>query len=90
MITVTITFFSFIKFETGLDEIQVSLLDKATIADLVQELRREYGQRLSKFLYHEEKEAHIALFMMNNQMCPPEYVLSDSDDIKILPTVAGG
>ena len=90
MIIVKVAFFSFIKFETQLDTIQVRLADKATIEDLVKALEDTYGEPLINFLYNKMKKVPVALFMIDNQMCNADYILSDGDEIKIMPTVAGG
>ncbi len=90
MINVTIKFYSYIKFETGLDTIQISLPENTTLQNLLEELEKKYGDSLMKYLIHQGKKKPIALFIIENQMCEISHLLHDGDVIKAMPTIAGG
>ena len=90
MINVTVNFFSYIKFETGLDKISVRLEQNATIEDLIVALELEYGENLIRFIKNREKDKFISLFIIDNRQCDPQQPLNDNDTVLIMPTVAGG
>ncbi|MCP4753634.1 MAG: MoaD/ThiS family protein [Proteobacteria bacterium] len=90
MIDVNVTFFSYIKFETGLGELRVSLKDDSTVSDLVEELTALHGDKLAKFLVNREKRKYISIFLVENEMCNPSRKLKQNDTVMIMPTVAGG
>ena len=90
MIKVTVNFFSYIKFETGLDSIDVSLKDGATLNDLIDSLESTYGNNLMRFIKNREKNKYISLFIIENKHCDPSQALNNKDVLLVLPTVAGG
>ena len=90
MIKVTVNFFSYIKFETGLNSIEVSLEDSATISDLIDSLESEYGEKLMRFIKNRERNKYISLFIINNKRCEASQFLNEADEVLIMPTVAGG
>ncbi|MBT3225545.1 MAG: MoaD/ThiS family protein [Deltaproteobacteria bacterium] len=90
MIDIKVTFLSYIKFETGLDEVQVSLEENSTIQDLVKNLQSTYGDRLIRFMINKESGNYVSLFMKDNQICDPAEKLNHQDSIIIMPVGAGG
>ena len=85
-----IKFFSFIKFETGLDEITIQVDDGGTINDLVIQLGREYGDKLTRFLKAKDRDKIISLFVRDNKILRSDEGLNDGDKLKIMPSVGGG
>ena len=90
MINIKVTFLSYIKFETGLDEVQVSLDEKATIQDLVDNLHASHGDRLTRFIISKQTGNYLSLFMKDNQLCDSTEKLIDGDSITVMPMAAGG
>ncbi len=87
---INIKFYSFIKFETGLDEITVEINDGGTIEDLIVQLEREYGDDLIRFIKLKDLNKVVALFVRDNTIIRGTEQLHDRDNIKIMPSVGGG
>ncbi len=85
-----IRFFSFIKFETGLDEIDLQVDDGGTVDDLINQLEHEYGDSLLRFIKVKELNKVISLFVRNNKILRRDEPLFDGDELKIMPSVGGG
>jgi MoaD family protein len=90
VIKVTANFFSYIKFETGLDSLEVSVEDEATISDLIDTLESKYGEKLMRFIKNRDKNKYISIFIIDNKRCEPSQALSSGDVVMVMPTVAGG
>jgi len=90
VIRINIKFFSFIKFETGLEEIQSDIADGGTVMDLIQKLDEEHGESLTRFIKHKTRDKVISLFVRNNKILKLDDPLYDNDEIKIMPAVGGG
>jgi len=90
VINVIVSFYSYIKFETGLDEIGVTLEDNATLNDLIDSLEAEFGEKLMRFIKNRKKNKYISLFVINNRRCELSTILNDEDRVMIMPSVAGG
>jgi len=90
MIQVTIKFFSFIKFESGLDSVQIDLKENGTITDLFNKLTDEYGEDLMKYIRNKDTNRLHALFMIKGRISQPDDILHDQDEIKVMPAIAGG
>jgi len=82
--------FSFIKFESGLDSVQIDLKENATITDLVNKLTDEYGEDLMKYIRNKDTNRLHALFMNKGRISQPDDILHDQDEIKVMPAIAGG
>ncbi len=90
MIDIKVTFLSYIKFETGLDEVQVSLGENATIQDLVENLHASHGDRLTRFIISKQTGNYVSLFMRDNQLCDSAEKLNHGDSVIVMPMAAGG
>jgi len=90
MIQVTLEFFSFIKFESGVDSVQLELKDNATIEDLIGKLADDFGEDLMKYIRNPDTNRRHALFMIKGRISQPDDILNDEDEIKVMPAVAGG
>jgi len=87
---INIKFYSFIKFETGLDEVVVDINEAGTIEDLIVQLEREYGDDLIRFIRLKDLNKIVALFVRDNNIIRGDEQLFDGDNIKIMPSVGGG
>jgi|GEM_PF-2365043 len=90
MIDIKVTFLSYIKLETGLDEVLVSLDEHSTIQDLVENLHASHGDRLTRFIISKETGNYVSLFMKDNQLCDPTEILHHQDNVTVMPMAAGG
>lgn len=90
MIDVSVRFLSYIRDETGLDEVQVSLAEGSTVKELIENLRSNYGDQLIHFLIHKESGKSICLFMKDNQIVDLTEKLQHRDNIVVMPSVGGG
>ncbi|NQU65645.1 MAG: MoaD/ThiS family protein [SAR324 cluster bacterium] len=90
MMEIRVKFLSYIKFETGLDEVQVSMANNSAIADLVESLRAAYGEQLARFMFHQETGKFTCLFMRDNQIVDPSEKLQHGDSLIVMPLFAGG
>ncbi len=90
MMDVKVVFFSIIKFDSGLDEVQIRLAEESTISDLVDKLDETYGDNLMRFIKKKDLDIVIALFLVDNKMRDLDYILKNDDEVLVMPSVAGG
>lgn len=79
---VTVKFFSYCRTMAGTDKLSTGLPEGATIADLMDELRRTLGK---PDLGKEE-----ITFMVNHKQASLETALKDKDEIALLYIIGGG
>lgn len=81
-ITVTVRLFAAPREFTGKSEIEVSLPIGAKLTDLIEMLSAEYPG-LGKYLPYSK-------LAVNHALATPEAMLSDHDEVALLPPVGGG
>lgn len=87
---IKIRFFSYIKFETGLDSIEIQVKDGGTVDDLIDSLDNEYGDDLIRFIKAKDLDKILSLFVRENKILKRDETLLDGDELKVMPSVAGG
>ncbi len=90
MITVKVEFFSYIKFESGLDQILVNLKDQSTISDLFAAMGKSHGNDLMKHILNTDEKTPIALVLLDQNRCDADTLLNDGDIVRIMPFLSGG
>ena len=79
---VSIEFFGMQRAVTGTDRIDMTVTEKATVADVLEEVRRRYPE-----LPLDEKKVLITI---NQEMASPDTVLKANDTVSFLPSIGGG
>jgi molybdopterin converting factor small subunit len=79
---VSIEFFGMQQSVTRTDRIDMTVPEKATVADVLAEVRRRYPE-----LRLDEKKV---LITVNQEMASPDTVLKANDTVSFLPSIGGG
>jgi MoaD family protein len=80
--TITVQFFSYFKDLTGCERTDVELSAGATVGDLVKSLHGRFPR-----LIEMQRSTLIAVGV---EYQPPEFSLSDGDEVSLFPPVQGG
>ena len=87
---VKIKFFSGIKFNIGLTEIEMELPEKITIKDLVDILILEYKEKAKKALLYKDSYKFLLFVNMKKIKASGEYIIRDNDIIYFMSPITGG
>jgi len=78
---------------TGVAETELTLPDKVTLADLLCEIRKDYGSKMPALLQGKDQAAFNQAFWAvrrSEQLNETETEINDSDEIRFFLPLAGG
>ena len=91
MVKVTVRMFATIREASGDSE---CILDASDIQDLMDELARRYGGRVSEVIEAWRRDSERLVLLLNGRSVLPgrskETALTEGDEISIFPPVSGG
>jgi sulfur-carrier protein len=96
LISVTVHTILDIKKVVGKREVQIALPRRSTVADLLEEMVKSWGEELSSLLFEPDSHevlSHIQIMVNGRAIAFLNGIrteLADGDEVLILPPVAGG
>ena len=76
--------------EIGRSKIEVSLPDRSSIMDLVDEISRLYGERVDKILFDTRRRSFKFVSFVNRSRRLTDEILNDGDEVRFLLPTGGG